>query len=173
MNLNRLRVLIVLTALAAAIVVLARYTQTPNSLVENALQAPQFSLANLDGKNVSLKDFANKVIVVDFWATWCAPCREEIPHLNKLYENYRGKGLVVVGISMDTEEAEVVKQFAKEFRMEYPVVMADENVQQDFGGVLGLPTTFIIDRKGNIVKKYTGYQPGMIGDMEQIIKELI
>jgi peroxiredoxin len=57
--------------------------------------------------------------------------------------------------------------------MEYPVVMGDENVQQDFGGILGLPTTFIIDRKGNIVKKYTGYQPGMIEDMEQIIKELI
>ena len=116
---------------------------------------------------------ADKPVLVDFWATWCGPCREEIPHLNKLYENYRGKGLVVVGISMDAEGPEVVKQFAKELRMEYPVVMGDENVQQDFGGIVGLPTTFIIDRKGNIVKKYTGYQPAIMQDMEQTIKELM
>ena len=172
MKLNRLQVLILLTVLAV-IVILARYTSTSNSSVENVRPAPQFSLANLDGKNVSLKDFADKVMVVDFWATWCGPCREEIPHLNKLYENYRGKGLVVVGISMDAEGPEVVKQFAKELRMEYPVVMGDENVQQDFGGIVGLPTTFIIDRKGNIVKKYTGYQPAIMQDMEQTIKELM
>jgi thiol-disulfide isomerase/thioredoxin len=172
MKLNRLQILILLTVLAV-IVILARYTSTSNSSVENVRPAPQFSLANLDGKNVSLKDFANKVIVVDFWATWCGPCREEIPHLNELYENYRGKGLVVVGISMDAEGPEVVKQFAKELRMEYPVVMGNENVQQDFGGIVGLPTTFVIDRKGNIVKKYTGYQPAIMQDMEQTIKELI
>ncbi len=172
MKLNRLQVLILLTVLAV-IVILAKYTSTSNSSVENVRPAPQFSLANLDGKNVSLKDFADKVMVVDFWATWCGPCREEIPHLNKLYENYRGKGLVVVGISMDAEGPEVVKQFAKELRMEYPVVMGDENVQQDFGGIVGLPTTFIIDRKGNIVKKYTGYQPAIMQDMEQTIKELM
>jgi len=172
MKLNRLQVLILLTVLAV-IVILAKYTSTSNSSVENVRPAPQFSLANLDGKNVSLKDFADKVMVVDFWATWCGPCREEIPHLNKLYENYRGKGLVVVGISMDAEGPEVVKQFAKELRMEYPVVMGDENVQQDFGGIVGLPTTFIIDRKGNIVKKYTGYQPAIMQDIEQTIKELM
>src|SRR5438034_3812996 len=172
MKLNRLQVLILLTVLAV-IVILAKYTSTSNSSVENVRPAPQFSLANLDGKNVSLKDFADKVMVVDFWATWCGPCREEIPHLNKLYENYRGKGLVVAGISMDAEGPEVVKQFAKELRMEYPVVMGDENVQQDFGGIVGLPTTFIIDRKGNIVKKYTGYQPAIMQDMEQTIKELM
>ena len=172
MKVNRLQVLILLTVLAV-IVILAKYTSTSNSSVENVRPAPQFSLANLDGKNVSLKDFADKVMVVDFWATWCGPCREEIPHLNKLYENYRGKGLVVVGISMDAEGPEVVKQFAKELRMEYPVVMGNENVQQDFGGIVGLPTTFIIDRKGNIVKKYTGYQPAIMQDMEQTIKELM
>ena len=172
MKLNRLQVLILLTVLAV-IVILAKYTSTSNSSVENVRPAPQFSLANLDGKNVSLKDFADKVMVVDFWATWCGPCREEIPHLNKLYENYRGKGVVVVGISMDAEGPEVVKQFAKELRMEYPVVMGNENVQQDFGGIVGLPTTFIIDRKGNIVKKYTGYQPAIMQDMEQTIKELM
>src|SRR5438876_2938512 len=111
MNLNRLQVLILLTGLAVT-VILAGCSSSWNSSAENVRPAPQFSLANLDGKNVSLKDFANKVIVVDFWATWCGPCREEIPHLNKLYENYRGKGLVVVGISMDAGGGESVKEFA-------------------------------------------------------------
>src|SRR5439155_14105578 len=175
MNLSRPQVLILLTVLT--VILLTAYKvvhfqlgpSTSDSSGEDLRPVPQFSLPNLDGKNVTFKDFANKVVVVDFWATWCGPCREEIPHLNKLYENYRGKGLVIVGISMDTEGPEVVKEFAKKFRMEYPVVMGDENVQQDFGGIVGLPTTFIIDRKGNIVKKYTGYQPGFLEDMEQTI----
>src|SRR5436190_21154146 len=124
MKVNRLQVLILLTVLAV-IVILARYTSTSNSSVENVRPAPQFSLANLDGKNVSLKEFGDKVIVVDFWATWCGPCREEIPHLNKLYEYYRGKGLVVVGISMDDEGSEGVEAFAEGVRVRCRVVMGD------------------------------------------------
>src|SRR5215510_6608933 len=131
--------------------------------------APQFSLANLEGKQVSLKDFANKVIVVDFWATWCGPCREEIPHFNKLYEDYRGKGFEIVGISMDTEGPETIKKFAKDLRMEYTLVIGNDDVAQDFGGVVGLPTTFIIDRKGNIVKKYRGFQPAFMQEIEKTV----
>jgi peroxiredoxin len=134
--------------------------------------APQFSLPNLDGKQVSLKDFANKVIVVDFWATWCGGCREEIPQLNRLYEDYRGKGFEIVGISMDTDGPETIKQFARNLRMEYTVVIGNDNVTQDFGGVAGLPTKFIIDRKGNIVKKYAGYSPSIIQEIEKTIKQL-
>lgn len=133
--------------------------------------APQFTLPNLDGKQVSLKDFANKVIIIDFWATWCGPCRQEIPHLNRLYEDYRGKGLEIVGISMDTDEPESIKKFTRDFRMEYTVVIGNESVAEDFG-LLGYPTTIIIDRKGNIVKKYTGYQPAFIQEIEKTIKEL-
>ena len=133
--------------------------------------APQFSLPNLDGKQVSLKDFANKVIIVDFWATWCGPCRQEIPHLNRLYEDYRGKGFEIVGISMDTDEPESIKKFTRDFKMEYTIVIGNENVAQDFG-LMGYPTTIIIDRKGNIVKKYTGFQPSFVPEMEKTIKQL-
>jgi thiol-disulfide isomerase/thioredoxin len=134
--------------------------------------APQFSLSNLEGKQVGLTDFANKIIVVDFWATWCGPCREEIPQLNKLYEDYRGKGFEIVGISMDTDDPASIKQFTKDLRMEYTVVIGNDNVAQDFGGVMGLPTKFIIDRKGNIIKKFTGYSPSVIREIEETIKQL-
>jgi peroxiredoxin len=133
--------------------------------------APAFSLPNLDGKQVSLNDFANKVVVVDFWATWCGPCRQEIPHLNKLYENYRGKGFEIVGISMDTDGTESVKKFAKEFRMEYTIVMGNDNVAQDYG-LTGYPTTFILDRKGKIVKKFRGFDDSFAPEMEKTIKQL-
>jgi thiol-disulfide isomerase/thioredoxin len=133
--------------------------------------APQFMLPDLNGKQVRLKDFSNKVLIVDFWATWCGPCREEIPHLNKLYEDYRGKGLEIVGISMDTDEPANIKKFTRDFRMEYTVVIGNGDVAQDFG-LLGYPTTIIIDRKGNIIKKYTGYQPGFIREIEKTVKEL-
>jgi cytochrome c biogenesis protein CcmG, thiol:disulfide interchange protein DsbE len=135
--------------------------------------APQFSLPNLDGKQIQLKDFSNKVVIVDFWATWCAPCREEIPHLNRLYQDYRGRGFEIIGISMDTDEPANIKKFTKEFRMEYTVVIGNEGVAQDFGGILGYPTTIIIDRKGNMVKKYTGFQPSFLQEMERTIKELL
>lgn len=135
--------------------------------------APQFSLPNLEGKQIHLNDFANKVVIVDFWATWCGPCREEIPHLNKLYEDYRGKGLEIIGISMDTDEPASIKNFTKEFRMEYTVVVGNEGVAQDFGGLVGYPTTIILDRKGNMVKRFTGFQPSFLLEMEKTIKELL
>ena len=161
-----------LGALLVLAVSLAACTLPSNSPFGGSSQpAPQFSLPNLDGKQVSLKDFANKVVIVDFWATWCGPCRQEIPHLNRLYEDYRGKGFEIVGISMDTDEPESIKKFTKDFRMEYTIVIGNDNVAQDFG-VAGYPTTVILDRKGNIVKKYTGFLPSFVPEMERTIKEL-
>jgi cytochrome c biogenesis protein CcmG, thiol:disulfide interchange protein DsbE len=133
--------------------------------------APQFSFQSLEGKTVAMKDLANKVVVVDFWATWCGPCREEIPHLNKLYSELKGKGFEIVGISMDEGGTDVVKDFAKELRIQYPIVMGNEKDAEAFGGILGLPTTFIIDRQGNVAKKYIGLPPA--ADMERVIKELV
>ncbi|MFN8008903.1 MAG: TlpA disulfide reductase family protein [Terriglobia bacterium] len=134
---------------------------------------PQFSASSLDGKTVAMKDLSNKVVIIDFWATWCSPCREEIPHLNKLYSDLKGQGLEIVGISMDDgpDIEKDVKDFARKFRMEYPVVMGNDELADQFGGVVGLPTTFIVDRKGNIVKKFVGLPP--IEQLSRIVRELV
>ena len=136
-----------------------------------ASDVPQFALTSLEGKTVAMKDLGGRVVIVDFWATWCGPCREEIPHLNELYSELKGKGLEIVGISMDSDGTDGVKDFAREFRIQYPIVMGDEKVAESFGGIMGLPTTFIIDRKGRIAKKYIGLPPA--ADMVKIVRDLV
>jgi thiol-disulfide isomerase/thioredoxin len=159
--------MIVLFAALLAVAVLAGCS-TP---AKPASDVPQFSFSSLEGKTVAMKDLGNKVVIVDFWATWCGPCREEIPHLNELYSELKGKGLEIVGISMDTDGTDGVKDFAREFRIQYPIVMGDEKVAESFGGIIGLPTTFIIDRNGRIAKKYIGLPPA--ADMTKIVKDLV
>lgn len=159
-----------IVALFAALLVVAILAgcTTP---AKTASDVPQFSLTSLEGKTVAMKDLSNKVVIVDFWATWCGPCREEIPHLNELYSELKGKGLEIVGISMDTDGTDGVKDFAREFRIQYPIVMGDEKVAESFGGIMGLPTTFVIDRKGKVAKKYIGLPPAE--GMRKIVKELV
>ena len=171
MKMNRSKHLPLLLGLAITTYLTGCSSSSEDSSKGNTQTAPQFSFSSLEGKTVAMKDLANKVVVVDFWATWCPPCREEIPHLNRLYAELKGKGFEIVGISMDHEGTDVVKEFARELRIEYPIVMGDEKDAEAFGGIMGLPTTFIIDRSGNIVKKYVGLPPA--GDMERLVKELI
>ncbi len=168
MRLNRFKLSELFIALAVA-TGLAGCVSSSSSTKSQA--APEFSFSSLEGKTVAMKDLANKVVIVDFWATWCGPCREEIPHLNKLYAELKGKGLEIVGISMDVDGTDAVKDFAREFRIQYPIVLGDEKIAEEFGGIIGLPTTFIIDRQGNVAKKYIGLPPA--ADMERIIKELV
>jgi peroxiredoxin len=120
-------------------------------------KAPEFSIKALDGKNIRLSDYKGKVVIVDFWATTCPPCRMEIPGFVKLYDKYKSKGLVIIGAAADYPER--VKKFVKENKMIYPVGFADGQMAEKFGGIMGIPTTFVIDKTGNIVKKYVGYRP--------------
>ncbi|MDE3084166.1 MAG: TlpA family protein disulfide reductase [Verrucomicrobiota bacterium] len=122
----------------------------------DARLAPSWKLRDVDGKTVDSAQFKGKVVVLDFWATWCPPCRSEIPGYIKLQEKYRGKGLAVVGVSLDQQGPEVVKKFMAEQHMNYTVVMGDEAVTRAFGGIDAIPTTFIIDRSGNIRHKKVG-----------------
>ena len=119
-------------------------------------RAPDWELKDPEGKLVKSSDFDGKVIILDFWATWCPPCKAEIPGFIELQKKYGAKGLVVVGISLDEEGPSVVKQFMIRFGMNYPVVMGNLKTMQDFGGK-GLPTTFVIDRSGTIVSKHVGF----------------
>ncbi|MFH1071345.1 MAG: redoxin domain-containing protein [Candidatus Glassbacteria bacterium] len=120
---------------------------------------PDFVLQDLEGKEVRLADFQGKVIILDFWATWCPPCVEEIPEFVGLYEANKDKGLVIIGISLDQGGIEVVKNFAAKNKVSYTLVMGDQKVVQAFGGISGIPTTFIIDRHGKLVDVVVGGRP--------------
>lgn len=132
-------------------------------------KAPDFALKNLDGKVVKLSDFKNKIVIVDFWATWCGPCRKGIPDLVSIQKEY-GKDVVVIGITVDDELAEV-PPFAKKYNINYPILYADKKVIKDFGGIEAIPTSFIIDKKGNIVDKHVGLVAKSV--YEKKIKELM
>lgn len=129
-------------------------------------EAADFKLTDLNGNLLSLSALKGKVVLLDFWATWCPPCREEIPHFMELYSAYKGKGLEMVGLSVDQGGPAVVTQFAKENSISYPMAMADIRLTQAYGGIRGIPTTFLIDKTGRIAKKYVGYQDKKVFERE-------
>jgi len=111
---------------------------------------PAWTLKDVDGKPVSADELKGKVVVLDFWATWCGPCRSEIPGYIKLQEKYREAGLTIVGVSLDQEGPEKVKKFVEDERINYRIVMGDDGITKAFGGVEAIPTTFIVDRGGTV-----------------------
>lgn len=131
--------------------------------------APEFSLDDLNGKKVSLADYKGKAVLLNFWATWCAPCKVEIPWFLKLREQYAGQGFEIIGVSSDdldkddkaklfTEKAEIAK-FVEQQKMTYPVLIDGDAISHPYGGVDSLPTSFFIDRKGTIVAQTIGLVP--------------
>ena len=124
-----------------------------------AFSGKDFTFTPGEGREVKLADFAGKVVILDFWATWCPPCVKEIPEFVELYEAYKDQGLVIIGISLDKGGVELVKNFAAKNKVAYPLLMADQKVTQEYGGISGIPTTFIIDRQGKLVDGVVGDRP--------------
>jgi peroxiredoxin len=145
-------------------------TQRSRKLTGDEPLAPPFSLIDLNGRTLELGAQKGKVVLLDFWATWCPPCRVEIPGFVRLQGRYRDQGLVVIGISLD-DSPEPVREFYREFRMNYPVAMGDERISELYGGILGLPTTFVIGRDGRVYYKHMGATA--VSDIEEEIKELL
>ena len=117
--------------------------------------APDFTLPQLDGQPLRLSSYRGKVVLLDFWATWCVPCREEIPHFVELQEKYRTSGLQIIGVSLD-DGPEPVRTFYQQFHLNYPVVMGTAKTGELYGGVLGLPIAFVLDEEGRIRAKHIG-----------------
>jgi peroxiredoxin len=134
--------------------------------------APDFALKSLDGRTVKLSDFRGKFVLLNFWATWCAPCRVEMPWLVELDKKYRPQGLVIVGVSIDDPgEDERVKQFIQERSVAYTILLGNQSVGDAYGGLRFLPETFFIDREGRIIKNTYGIRKQ--ADLEEEIKNLL
>ena len=133
--------------------------------------APEFSLKDSSGIERKFSDFKGNVVIIDFWATWCPPCREEIPHFVELYNQYKDQGLEIIGVSMDQSPERVIPGFIEKNNINYTILFGEDKVYDLYGGINAIPTTFIVDKDGNLVRKYIGYKEK--GVFEQDIKELL
>ena len=133
--------------------------------------APAWKLKTLEGREVSSTDFKGKVVVVDFWATWCPPCRAEIPGYIELQKKYADKGLVILGLSLDDAGVEVVQKFATAQKINYPILLDASSAAEAFGDIRSIPTTFLIDKDGNIRHKKVG--AAKADAYEKIVAELL
>ncbi|MBI4418883.1 MAG: TlpA family protein disulfide reductase [Ignavibacteriales bacterium] len=119
-------------------------------------KAPDFRLQTADGTTIELSKLKGKVVVLNFWATWCGPCRREIPDFIEVYGEYKSQGLEIIGIALDEEGFSLVTPFVKRFNIPYPVVIGTGKIVNAYGGFNAIPTTFVIDRNGTIVGEHTG-----------------
>lgn len=135
---------------------LSNYGKKTNRAAD-AVKAPDFSLPDLQGGTITLSNFIGKIIILDFWATWCPPCKAEIPGFIALNNKYEKSGVILIGAAVD--DLNKVKSFAKNYGINYPVCIADQNTTTNYGGIRGIPTTFVIDKEGYIVREYVGFRP--------------
>ena len=145
----------------------------PLKMVGNVkgLQAPDFDLPGLDGRRVKLSDFRGKAVLLNFWATWCPPCKIEMPWFVELQKQYGKDGLVVLGVAMDDTEPAKIAEFAHDMGVNYQVLLGTDKVSDDYGDVQYLPTTFYIDRNGVIVDKAAGLFSR--ADVENDVKKIL
>jgi cytochrome c biogenesis protein CcmG/thiol:disulfide interchange protein DsbE len=139
--------------------------------VEERKPAPEFTLKDGEGNDVSLADFRGKVVLLNFWATWCGPCKIEMPWFVEFQRKYKDQGFSVVAVSLDEEGWEVVRPFAEDMKLNFPVLLGDDELAERFGGVQALPTTFIIDKQGRIYNTHMGLVS--MSDYEDEIKKLL
>jgi cytochrome c biogenesis protein CcmG/thiol:disulfide interchange protein DsbE len=144
-------------------------TNASASQSDNYVSAPDFALENLDGDIVKLSDYHGKVVFLNFWATWCPPCRAEIPYFIELVEQYGDDGFEVIGVDVDPRDFSKVPNFVAQQGINYPVLYDTKGVSQIYGGIQSIPTTFVINRNGKVVDQIIGSRPKHV--FESIVKK--
>ena len=137
----------------------------------SARPAPSFSVKTLEGKPLKSSDLRQKPMIVDFWATWCAPCRASMPHLSTMQSRYEKQGLTVIGMSVDESGPQGVRKFADKLGVKFTLAMANDEILDAYGPIRSIPTTFFINRKGDIVRRVVGYIDGET--MDDYVKEIL
>jgi thiol-disulfide isomerase/thioredoxin len=133
--------------------------------------APDFSLRSFDGREITLSQLKGKVVLLDFWATWCGPCKESIPHLIQLYKTYREGGFELVGMNIDKGDGEAVRRFVRSMDIPYPIVATPEDVVRSYR-VTGIPATFLIDKEGKIREKVVGFSGAIARQLDTKVADL-
>ncbi len=169
MNFKRVRKM--MAALSVAVLALTFYLAGNGCKgeTESGPVAPSFSLPDIDGKIISLEDFRGSPVLIDFWATWCPPCRMSIPELVRLQEEYREKGLVILGLSMDDPDQapdSYLRAFKEKYKINYPILRVNRQVILDYFGLEtpAIPTMFVVDANGRVVSKIVGFRPRALRD---------
>lgn len=134
--------------------------------------APDFKVTSTSGQTISIGNYRGQVLIVDFFATWCLPCRQSIPHLTDINRKYGKQGLQILGLSVDEDGERVVKAFADELHVNYPLALAGDAATNDFG-IRSVPIMYLIDKKGKIAEVYRGYSSEIARSLEQSIKRLL
>ena len=167
----RLRTFILKT-IPLALAALLLFTQPAAAILQKGDAAPPIKLTTTAGQPITLNNYKGYVLVMDFFATWCIPCKEAIPHLNSLKAKYGKQGLQVLGVSVDEGSDRDVKDFVAERRISYPVAIAGEEMQTQYG-LRSIPTVFVINKKGVVVERLQGFSEQTAKAMEDTIKRLL
>jgi thiol-disulfide isomerase/thioredoxin len=136
--------------------------------------APNFVLRDFQGKEVTLGEFRGKVVLLEFWATWCPPCRATVPELTAIQDKYSGKGLVVLGVSLDEggDLSAKLSSFVKDFKINYRILIGDEDTERAYN-VTSIPMTFLIDKEGKVITSYRGYVDNLAAAVSQQLDKVI
>jgi cytochrome c biogenesis protein CcmG/thiol:disulfide interchange protein DsbE len=154
-----------LLCLVPALVSAQQENQPTIRFVRNPDPAPDFKLTGLDGKPLTLAGSKGKVTLLNFWATWCGPCRAEIPDLVELQNKYKDR-LQILGLVVDDDDQDAIREFAEKFGINYPVAIAGNDIRFQYGGIAALPTSFVLDAEGRIVQKHEGLRDPVLYETE-------
>jgi peroxiredoxin len=171
-------VIVLVVALVVSLMLVMGYkmtrkaASTPTGSASTNQMAPDFALQSIDGKTIHLSDYHGKAVLLNFWATWCEPCKVEMPWFADLQKQYAAEGLQIVGVSVDEDSSvDEVTKFAKDLGVNYPILMGKESVVDSYGGMQFLPATLYINRDGKIVEKVFGLKGR--GEIEDNIKKAL